>query len=413
MSATLRYGADSSVRLEFPDGVLLAECGAPRGKPLDDPATATTRALAEPIDYPPLVRSTTPGDRVVLPLDGGVPQAGQIAAAAVRSLVEAGVQPDGVTVLRTQADAEAGLGDPRPWLSREAIERITLATHEPSCRGDLAYLATTQAGEPILLNRAITDADVVLPIGCLHSRWAAGYYGIHTAVFPTYSDQRTIQRFRSPTSLDGRGRTKRGPRKVVDEVGWLLGVTLTLQVIPGPGDGILHVVAGQTAAVRRQARRLYAAAWRYAVPRRASLVVAAVEGSPAQQTWDNVGRAVAAAGPLVEDGGAIAVCCDLEAEPGPALQQLAASRARQQAMQWIRRERPADALSATLLCQALQRTRVYLLSRLDDSLVEELEMAPIAEADELVRLALRCDSCILLSNAPHAIVSLQQGEGLP
>ena len=408
MPAQLRYGADSSVRLELRDGVLLAECGAPRGTPLDDPAGATAQALAEPLDYPPLVRSTTPADRVVLPLGSDVPHAGEIVAAVVRSLVEAGVQPDGVTVLRTRPDADANLGDPRPLLPPPWAAQMSLLTHEPARRGELAYLASTEAGEPILLNRAITDADLVLPIGCFRSGSAAGCYGVHSAVFPTFSDERTLRRFRSPAALDSRGRPKRKPGEVVDEVGWLLGVSLTVQVIPGPGDRILHVLAGQMAAVRQRATDLYEAAWRYSVPRRASLVVAAVEGGYAQQTWDAVGRALAAAGSLVDEGGVIAVCCDLADEPGPAVRQLAATQLRAEAMRWIRKERPVDALSATLLAQALDRAAVYLLSRLDPSLVEDLEIIPIGETDELVRLAGRHESCILLANAPHAMVSLEE-----
>ena len=65
MPAQLRYGADSSVRLELRDGVLLAECGAPQASPLEDPAGATAQALAEPLDYLPLTQSMTPADRVV------------------------------------------------------------------------------------------------------------------------------------------------------------------------------------------------------------------------------------------------------------------------------------------------------------------------------------------------------------
>jgi len=406
MPAILRYGADSSVRLELRDGALLAECGAPRAKPLDDPALATWRALAEPLDYPPLQRGTTPGDRVVLPLDQGVPHASEIVAAVIRSLLEAGVEADGVTVLRTQADAEADIGDPRPWLAGQSSERITVLSHVPTHRSDLAYLAAMDVGEPIFLNRAITDADVVLPIGCFHRRAAPGYFGIHSAVFPAFSDQRTIQRFRSPTVIGAGGRPRRKPGKLVDQVGWLLGVMLTVQVIPGPGDRILGVVAGQTDAVRRRARRLYRAAWGSSAPRRANLVVAGIEGGSGQQTWDNLGRALASATTLVEEGGAIAVCCDLAAEPGPAVRQLAATRAREEAMRWIREKRPDDAILATLLARALDRATVYLLSRLDESLVEELDITPLAQHDELVRLAGLHDSCILLANAPHAMVSL-------
>ena len=408
MPCILRYGANSSVRLDLSDGVLLAECGTPPMVALDDPAAAVARALEAPLDYPPLARSTTPGDRIVLALEPGMPQAGEITAAVVRCLVGSGVHPDGVVVLRTTADVEAELADPRRWLPDQVNERITLVTHDPAERSSLAYLAATDAGQPILLNRAITDADLVLPIGCVRSRTAAGYHGIFGPVFPTFSDHRTLARFRSPAVLDAEAATRKNLLHEVEQVAWLLGITLTIQVVPGPGDEILYVLAGEAGAVGRRALGLYESAWHCSAPRRASLVVAGIEGGSAQQTWCNVGRTLEAAEALVEDGGAVAVCCDLAARPGPALQQLAGARSRRAATKRVRKERPEDALPAAQLAQALDRVRVYLLSRLDPSLVEDLEIVPIAEPDELVRLARQHQSCILLSNASHAVVALQE-----
>ena len=406
--SVLRYGADSSVRLEFSDGVRLAECGTPRAVSLEDPLAATAEALAEPLEYPSLARGTTPGDRVLVALSHGVPRAGEIVAAVVRYLAEAGVDPDGVSVLRTAEDARWGIGDPWSWLSETLRERITLLVHDPDDRSRLAYLAATEKGEPILLHRAVIDADVVLPVGCVRSGPTAGYHGVHGVIFPTFSDRRTLLRFRSMESSDPRGRRNKRLLEEVDEVGWLLGVTFTVQVVPGRGDRLLHVLAGELGAVRRRGSELYRRAWHEAVPRRASLVVAAIEGGSAQQTWQNVGRALAAAGRLVEDGGAVAVCCELASEPGPAMQRLAAARSRGEALAQIHRDQPDDALPAAQLADVQDRARVYLLSRLDESLVESLEIAPIARVDELERLVRQHESCILLANAPHALVTTEE-----
>ena len=75
--------------------------------------------------------------------------------------------------------------------------------------------------------------------------------------------------------------------------------------------------------------------------------------------------------------------------PVPACRAWRPPARRRTALKHIRKDRPADALPAAQLARALDRDRVYLLSRLDPAMVEELEMMPIADGDELVRLARR------------------------
>ena len=36
----------------------------------------------------------------------------------------------------------------------------------------------------------------MLPVGCLRGEQSAGYFGIHGAIYPTFSDAKTLQRFR-------------------------------------------------------------------------------------------------------------------------------------------------------------------------------------------------------------------------
>ena len=147
---------------------------------------------------------------------------------------------------------------------------------------------------------------------------ATGYFGIHTPIFPTFSDETTLSRFRRLDALGKNGPCKRDLNHEVDHVAWLLGVNFTIQLVPAAGDRILHVLAGESKAVYRRGQQLYDDAWSWAVARRASLVVAAIEGG-VQQTWENFGRALEASEALVEDGGAIAVCCDLAGRPGPGM----------------------------------------------------------------------------------------------
>jgi nickel-dependent lactate racemase len=406
--AVLRYGVDSSVTLQLANGVPPEECGTPHGEPVANLPAAIAEALTQPLEYPPLARSTTPGDRVVLALDHSLPQAAQITAVVIEALLDAGVGADGISVLQATANGDASDDDPCRLLSSSVREKVTLVRHDPTDRQAFAYLAADDAGEPIVVHRAIQDADLVLPIGCLHRDTAAGYFGIHSAVFPAFSDKRTLERFRNPDTLGHGGQQRRQLAHEADHVAWLLGINFTLQLVPGGGDQFLHVLAGQSEAVRHRGREWYRAAWREPLARRASLVVAAIEGGTSQQTWENLGRALSAALPLVEAEGHVAVCCDLAASPGPAIQQIVGARSLTAALRRIGKEPPPDALPAAQLIRALRQTRVYLLSRLDPAVVESLDIVPIAHDEELARLTKQHQSCIWLSNAPHAIVKVEE-----
>lgn len=400
MQTTLRYGSHSQLTLDVADEALLGQCGVPRGQPVFDVREAVKRALAEPLEYPALARCLTPGDRITLAVEDGVPQAREVIGAVIAHLLAAETAPDSITVLappRSDPAANGTLDHDWPELWRE---RIRVVVHNPADAGQFGYLAANQAGEGIFLNRALIDADVVLPIGCLRRAAAAGYYGIHGALFPAFSNPKAVNRFRSPAALCSRGKGKLPWRKEVDEVAWLLGVSFTLQVVPGGGDGVLRVLAGSVDAVRASGRAAYGDAWKSSVPGRAELVVAAIEGA-GQQTWQNLGRALAAAAPLVEEGGAIAVCCALAGEAGPAVTCLAQAASRSEAFQWLSRQRPPDTFAALQLARAQQRSRVYLLSGLDEGLLEQLEITRVEAAAEIARLAQRHATCIALSNAPY------------
>lgn len=404
----LRYGTDSSVNLEFAEGAEPMCCGTPRGEPLADLPVAVAAALRQPLDYPPLIQTATPGDRVVVALGQGLPQVAQVTDAVVRALVAAGVAPDGISVLRTESDVEAGMENPCRLVEGIFGDRVRLVTHDSAHRQSLAYLAASEGGEPILLNRLLTDADVVLPIGCLQRERTTGYFGIHTAIYPDFSDLQTQARFRRRDKVLPGSHRHRDLKHEANHVAWLLGVNFTVQLVPGGGDDVLHVVAGQSDAVRHRSRELYREAWTFSVADRAELVVAAIEGGRQQQTWDSIGHALESAAPLVEPGGAIALCCDLATTPGPALQRLVGEPSRETALRHIRRESPRDALPALQLARTLEDCRVYFLSKLEPGLVEELELIPISGPEELARLAHRSRSCLLLSNAARAMVKLKE-----
>jgi nickel-dependent lactate racemase len=404
MAFKIPYGIDSSLTLELPEGVLLAANLSSSQPPPVEPLAATRRALAEPLDFPELARATVPGDQIVLALEPGVPAADAVIAAVAGYLVEAGSSADRLTILQSPADAAAG-DEPQRLLPDAWRNEVTLEVHAPDASGKLSLLAASREGRPLHMNRTLLDADLVVPIGCLRHESSPSYLGPFGGLFPTFSDTKTIERFRKPPKLEEPGGRLAKLRREVDEVGWLLGTQCTVQILPGPGEGVLDVLVGAIGRVFETGGRRYDAAWNWPVPYRASLVIASLTGRPARQTWENVGRALAAAARAVADGGAIALCTDLAAAPGPAVASLAGADDLAEVWRHLRRHPSADAMAAAELIRASERSRVYLLSRLDESLVEELGLAAVSDASDIARLAHRHESCIVLTDAEFAVPS--------
>lgn len=406
MASVLRFGSSSRLELDLPAELLLAELPEPRAASLADPATVTARSLAEPLDFPPLRQAVVPGDHVVLAVDATLSQPAAVLTPVVETLAAAGVAPRDVTLLRTAGENGGGpalrSALPSDWSA--AVDEIV---HDPHARGELSYLASTASGERIYLNRRLCDADLVVPIAAARDARRDDYFGGLAQLYPAFSDAATQHRFRSIALGDAQGTTnsqaRRRAREEADEVGWLLGVAFSLEVVPGPGDAILDVVSGTPAAVEQQAAARFAQAWSHPIDRRARLVVATISGPPVQQTWESVGRALSAALQVVAEGGAIALCTEIDHEPGPAVRHLAVSEHRPTALREIARQRLPDALVAAQLARALDRAQIYLLSRLDEETVEQIELVPLEGADQLERLAQRHGSCIVVPSAQHAV----------
>ena len=163
--------------------------------------------------------------------------------------------------------------------------------HDPAETAQLAYLAATGDAHPVYLNRLLCDADVVVPISSNRVAGAPGYFGVYGSLYPTFSDVSTIGRFHAPGSAVHVPQYRRRCAEA-KEVAWLLGVQFAVQAIPGPGDSVLGIVAGQADEVAEQSGRMCSEAWAYSVPHPADLVLAMVNGDQEQQNWHAVGHAV-------------------------------------------------------------------------------------------------------------------------
>ncbi|MFW6169359.1 MAG: lactate racemase domain-containing protein [Planctomycetota bacterium] len=396
----LRYGTSSTLRLDLPAESLVADCTEVPGTAVSEPAEAVVNALSNPVSFPPLRDAVVAGDRVVVAMDPDVPQSGQIVAGVVEALLDTVVEPDHITVLQTQRhlpidQATAGLSP--------GARHVNFAVHDPDDEGQLAYLAASKDATPVVLNRLLCDADLVIPVNLLRPESALLYTGPYAGLCPTFSDSQTQRRFRGPHAMASRDQRGHLWDKA-NEIAWLLGIQLTLQIVAGPGESVLRVLAGLDQDVSSQGRALVNAIWAYDVSERAELVVATIEGELDNQSWENLGRALHAAQQACVPGGAIVLCTELACEPGPALERLIGGSDGETLLTPSGNKHSEDSMAAWLLGDTRDASHIFLLSQLDEGAVESLGMAYIEEPEQINRICRQYNSCILLTNAHRAIL---------
>jgi nickel-dependent lactate racemase len=366
-----------------------------------DPIEATVAALAAPIEYPPLSAGIVPGDRVTIALDETTPRAAEVVRGAIKSFELAGVEADAITVVGSDAGA---MHICREACSAEQTRGVKFVVHDPSDEKNLCMVGMTKGGVPLVVNREIFDADVVLPIGCVRLDGRGAY----ESLFPRFSNVESIEKYRTPTFLESTAEQAERKRET-NQAGWLIGVPMVVEVVPGGGESVAHVLAGEPTVVARESQELARERWSLECPHQVSLMIATIGGGPESQTWTNVGRALAMAEPLVVEGGAVAICSNLSERPGRSLGRLIGNPDLDRLIRKIANEHDIDSWPAWHLARALQRGPVYLLSQLEDETAEDLGFAPVTSIDEIVRLAEHYETFVIVEDSQNAVVKLAEG----
>jgi|GEM_PF-65885 len=205
------FGAES-VDVELPAETVCLSMSEPG--PLGDPSRAIREALARPIGSPGLVELVRrkcegrPGATAAVVISDNtrpVPYRGEagILAPIVDTLIEAGIEPDRITVI-------AATGTHRV-LSRDELERmidpsvlargVRIVCHDCRDRASLASLGTTSRGTHVLINKAYLESDIKILTGLVESHFMAGTSGGRKSVCPGLIGEESTYVFHGPEFL--------------------------------------------------------------------------------------------------------------------------------------------------------------------------------------------------------------------
>lgn len=374
--------AQEDVSLEVPDGSAWVRRSLPAS--VVNVRAATHAALREPLDFPPLGRCFTPDDRVTViireEINGLVP----VLIAVLEELQTASVSLEAITLL-----CPPRLFCLEPVWHAElppAFQQIPVVVHDPADQLQLAYLANTDAGRRVYLNKLVVDADQLIILGRARYDPSLEYSGGLSDLFPALSDEATRTEFLLKPTEALQGKRAWPVRQEVDEVGWLLGMPFLVQVLEGTGDDVVAVVAGSAAAVGLAMRAKLKGQDRVAVRRTADLVIATLNGDPRRQIFAEVSQAFANANRIVAPGGRIVVLSRSQGELGPGSTYYRQAENPIQALALVRKHKTPDMVSWWHVTLAASRASLYLLGGWPSEVVEELFMVPLDHPGQVQKL---------------------------
>ena len=378
---------DGSLDFEVAEDRLVGHWdGSPLGD-LPDLAAATRAAIEGPTEFPPLALAAVPGDRVVLAFDGDLAGHASALLGPIAGVLR-GAEVGSITAISTA---------PRP---ANFPEEILWEVHDPDDKAGVAYLASTQEGQRVYLNRAVTDADLVIPIGLLGPDANIGCRGPWSALYPALSHRETLARYGAMVA-EGPVDAEAPPPGLAEsaEVGWLLGCQFQVGALRGRSE-IARIIAGLDAPARAEGIAAVEAAWSFRVEERADLVVAGIGPSTDPGSIDDLAEGLAAATRLVRRGGKIVALARTAGPLGPAVKRLAGAENPRAAANRLRgHEGDPDYPAARKLAAAIAWADVYLYSGLDRDLVDDLAMVPLDRPEEARKLASAAASCTFIGQA--------------
>ena len=145
------------------------------------------RALAEPIDSPPLRELVSRGDKVAVVASDCTRETRSdlFLPTIVEELNSAGVPDRNIAIVialgihRGQTGAEH-----RRLVGNELHERIRPVDHDPRDRAGLVSYGKTSRGTEVAVNRTVAEADKIVLTGAVSPHYFAGFGGGRKSIMP-------------------------------------------------------------------------------------------------------------------------------------------------------------------------------------------------------------------------------------
>jgi nickel-dependent lactate racemase len=162
-----------------------------------DIAQACAEALQEPIGAKPFGARQLTGQRIVIVVDdhSRPTPVSEFIRPVVEVLGSAGVRDEQVEFLIATGVHRSSRPEEIEWkLGREILSRFRCRCHDAYDPEALAYMGTTSRGTRVLLNKLLTEADLIICVGALEPHLLLGFGGGLKMIIPGCAAAETVGR---------------------------------------------------------------------------------------------------------------------------------------------------------------------------------------------------------------------------
>jgi nickel-dependent lactate racemase len=284
---------------------------------LAEPRAAVERALAAPVDGPPLgelARGKRSACILICDITRPVPN-GLFLPPLIRTLLEAGVPRSGITVLvatglhRPNEGPELAelVGD--PWV----LEMVNVVNHDATVDADHVLLGRTPArGTVVRLDRRLVEAELRIATGLVEPHFMAGWSGGRKVIAPGVAHAETITTFHNSAFMAH----PRAANCVLDgnplheeqlAIVAMLGGALALNTVIDDRRRLAFVNFGEVVRSHRQAVEFARGYAQVPVGRRFRTVVTSAAGYPLDRTYYQTVKGMVGPLDILEPGGDLIV----------------------------------------------------------------------------------------------------------
>lgn len=355
---------------------------------------AVREALEHPIGTPRLREIVHPGETVaIVTSDITRPMpTWKVMPALLEELHAAGVRQEDITLVFALGSHRGHTEEEMRHLAGEqAWGKIRCVDLDP---GDCVHIGTTARGTPVDIDRRVAEADRRICLGNIEYHYFAGYSGGAKAIMPGVSTRAAIQanhcRMVLPEACAGR--LEGNPvREDIEEAANMVGVDFILNVVLDAHKEIIRAVAGDVTAAHRAGCAFLDTLYRKEIPERADIVLVSQGGAPKDLNLYQTQKALDNAKHAIKPGGVIILIGSCKEGLGEKVfeEWMTTAPTAHSLIERIQKEFRLGGHKAAAIAMVLEQADIYLVSELEDALVQKLFMQPFHTVQEAYDAAVR------------------------